>query len=38
VQKILIHEKRDRDRRAKDILYIHDTFETFGGSLAAIRE
>jgi len=38
VQKILIHEKRDPDRRAKDILYIHDTIETFGGNLAAIRE
>jgi hypothetical protein len=38
VQKILIHEKRDRDRRAKDILYIHDTIETFGGNLGTIRE
>ena len=38
VQKILIHEMRDRDRRAKDILYIHDTIEVFGGNLAAIRE
>ena len=38
VQKILIHEKRDRDRCAKDILYIHDTIETFGGNLAVIRE
>jgi hypothetical protein len=38
VQKILIHEKRDLDKRAKDILYIHDTIETFGGNLAAIRE
>lgn len=38
VQKILIHEKRNRDKRAKDILYIHDTIETFGGNLAAIRE
>jgi hypothetical protein len=37
-QKILIHEKRDLDRRAKDILYIHDTIETFGSNLAAIRE
>lgn len=37
-QKILIHEKRDPDRRAKDILYIHDTIETFGGNLAMIRE
>jgi hypothetical protein len=38
VQKILIHEKRNRDKRAKDILYIHDTIETFGSNLAAIRE
>jgi hypothetical protein len=38
VQKILIHDKRDRDRRAKDILYIHDTIETFGDNLPAIRE
>ena len=38
MQKILIHDKRDRDKRAKDILYIHDTIETFGGDLAAIRE
>jgi len=38
VQKILIHEKRNRDKRAKDILYIHDTIETFGGNLTAIRE
>ena len=38
VQKILIHDKRDGDSRAKDILYIHDTIETFGGDLAAIRE
>lgn len=38
VQKILIHEKRNRDKRAKDILYIHDTIETFGSNLAPIRE
>ena len=38
VQKILIHDKRTRDKRAKDILYIHDTIETFGSNLAAIRE
>ncbi len=38
VQKILIHERRDVDRRAKDILYIHDMIETFGANLAAIRE
>jgi hypothetical protein len=38
VQKILIHDKRNRDKRAKDILYIHDTIEKFGASLPAIRE
>ncbi|HKD58854.1 MAG TPA: GSU2403 family nucleotidyltransferase fold protein [Terracidiphilus sp.] len=38
VQKILIQEKRNRDKRAKDILYIHDTIETFGDSLTTIRE
>jgi hypothetical protein len=38
VQKILIHEKRDHAKRAKDILYIHDTIETFGGNLAAIHD
>jgi hypothetical protein len=38
VQRILIRENRDRDRLAKDIDYIHDTLETFGGNLPAIRE
>lgn len=38
VQKILIHEKRDHAKRAKDVLYIHDTIETFGGNLAPIRD
>lgn len=33
VQKILIHDKREREDKAKDILYIHDTIETFGGNL-----
>jgi len=37
-QKILIHTKRDRADKAKDILYIHDTIETFGGNLPAVRE
>jgi len=37
-QKILIHDKRDRTDRAKDVLYIHDTIETFGRNLLAIRE
>jgi hypothetical protein len=31
-QKLLIHEKRDRRSRAKDILYLHDTIELLGGS------
>jgi hypothetical protein len=38
VQKIVIHERRDLDKRAKDIRYMHDTIETFGGNLAAIRQ
>ncbi|HTV07693.1 MAG TPA: GSU2403 family nucleotidyltransferase fold protein [Candidatus Aquilonibacter sp.] len=38
VQKILIQKRRPRDKRAKDILYIHDTIETFGANLAAIRD
>jgi hypothetical protein len=37
-QKILIHDRRNQHKRAKDILYIHDTIETFGGNLAVIRE
>jgi len=37
-QKILIHNKRDRADKAKDIIYIHDTIETFGGNLPMIRE
>lgn len=31
--KILIHKKRFSTKSAKDILYIHDTLETFGGKL-----
>jgi len=37
-QKLLIHEKRDRRSRAKDILYLHDTIELVGGSLDVLRE
>jgi hypothetical protein len=37
-QKLLIHEKRDRRSRAKDILYLHDTIELLGGSLDVLRE
>jgi hypothetical protein len=37
-QKILIHDQRDRADKAKDMLYIHDTIETFGGNLPAVCE
>ena len=36
-QKLLIHELRERKHRAKDVLYIHDTIDVFGGSLNAIK-
>jgi hypothetical protein len=36
-QKLLINAKRSPADRAKDILYIHDTIETFGSSLDQIR-
>jgi len=37
-QKVLIHEKRDREDRAKDILYMHDTLELFGARLPELQE
>jgi hypothetical protein len=37
-QKILIHKKRERHDRAKDILYMHDTLEVFGGRLPELSE
>jgi hypothetical protein len=37
-QKVLIHKKRDREDRAKDILYLHDTLEVFGARLPELRE
>lgn len=37
-QKLLIHEKRDRRSRAKDILYLHDTIELLGASLDVLGE
>jgi len=37
-QKVLIHEKREREDRAKDILYMHDTLEVFGARLPEMRE
>jgi hypothetical protein len=36
-QKLLVHEKRERKNRAKDVLYIHDTIEIFGQSLDALK-
>ena len=37
-QKLLIHERRERRSRAKDILYLHDTIELFGASLDVLGE
>lgn len=37
-QKILIHAKRGREDRAKDILYIHDTLEVFAPRLQELAE
>lgn len=36
-QRLLIHEQRPPDKKAQDILYIHDTLELFGGQLDALR-
>lgn len=37
-QKILIRGKREREDRAKDILYMHDTLEVFGARLGELRK
>lgn len=37
-QKVLIHKKRERADRAKDILYMHDTLEVFGARLPELQE
>jgi Nucleotidyltransferase len=37
-QKVLIHKKRGRMDKAKDILYMHDTLEVFGARLPALEE
>lgn len=37
-QKILIHEKRDANDRAKDILYLHDTLQVFGARLHELQK
>jgi len=35
--KVLVHQKRSRAKFAKDILYIHDTLETFGARLGDLH-
>jgi Nucleotidyltransferase len=37
VQKLLIPDKRPGNRKAQDVLYIHDTLELFGGALDNLR-
>jgi hypothetical protein len=37
-QKLLIHDRRERRSRAKDILYLHDSIELFGASLKVLTE
>jgi hypothetical protein len=37
-QKILIHRKREREDRAKDILYMRDTLEVFGARLPDLAD
>ena len=36
-QKILIHGRRNRQDRAKDILYMHDTIETFAARVNELQ-
>ena len=36
-QKLLIHDKRNSKERAKHAVYIHDTIQTFGRSLAQLQ-
>lgn len=37
IQKALIHKYRKGDKKAQDVLYIHDTLELFGASLDQLR-
>ncbi len=37
-QKLLIHEKRDLKERAKNVVYIHDTIQTFGQALPRLQD
>jgi hypothetical protein len=36
-QKLLIHGRRRREKRAQDALYVHDTLELFDGQLTELR-
>jgi hypothetical protein len=36
-QKLLIHGRRSPEDRARDVSYIHDTFQAFGSALAQVR-
>lgn len=38
VQKLLIRHERLPEKRAQDVLYIHDTLELFDGSLSVLRD
>lgn len=37
IQKILIQKRRAPEKRAQDVLYIHDTLQLFGASLLELR-
>lgn len=37
VQKLLVHDLRQSNKKAQDILYIHDTLELFASNLGALR-
>jgi hypothetical protein len=37
-QRILIRTRRDSDKQAQDVLYIHDTLELFGHDLDVLRD
>jgi hypothetical protein len=37
-QKLLVHQKREPRERAKHILYIHDTIQTFGRALPRLKQ
>ena len=37
-QKLLIHQERRPEKRPQDLLYIHDTLETFASHLDELRE